>query len=254
MKSTELDRCRGCGCKLSIVQSVRGLCDNPQCRRKDVGYQEQQKRQATLQHIRQNLPPSWPSNIAIAILPRNTRRLVPLSSARIKAHRQHLEQIIQEAKTLSHQNETTATTSGISPAQTELPVLDAACGLCRGDCCYTGGTTAWLEAATIQRLQWQNIPVSETRIVEYYLSYLPEISFENSCIYHAENGCSLPRKIRSNVCNQFLCRGLAEVVTILSAEPGMGVAASMRGNTSNELALIDSLGILDRTTENTAKD
>ena len=247
MKAIAKSVCRSCGTALSITQSIRGLCDDPECRRKDVPYQEQLRRQAIIQTIQQQIPESWRS-LPVALLPRNTQSLTPLSQIRIAAFREFLSQTVTQAKALSESAaETTASTNGIPANQADLLVLDAGCALCGGECCQTGGNTAWLEPATIQRLNWQSLAISEQRIIEHYLSYLPHVSYENSCIYHAERGCTLPRKMRSNVCNQFLCRGLSEVWQRLSSTPsGHCVAASVIGNTVEEIALVDALGSLQK--------
>lgn len=249
MQAAVTKKCRGCGRPLSIVQTVRGLCERADCRRKDVAYQTALRRAATLASVRASLPANWPADRQIALLPRNSQQLVPLANDRISRLRLHLEQITIEAGSCAADAlniETQASSNGIKPELTALSPLDAACGLCGGHCCHTGGDTAWLEAATIRRLGWQSLGLSDARIVAYYLSFLPASSYENSCIYHAEYGCRLPRKIRSNVCNQYLCRGLAELVSGLSAKPGTCVAATLNGNTVAEIALLDAAGILEK--------
>lgn len=244
MTTTSQAICRGCGVSLSVIQRVRGLCDNPECRRKDVSYQTQLKHQALLVSIRQRLPESW-RPLPIAVLPHNDLALTKLGSERIEAFRAFLADTVRQARTQSAPAvETSAPTNGITDDQAELPALDAACGLCGGHCCYTGGNSAWLEAATIQRWLGTDIAVSEQRIVDHYLSYLPEFSYEHSCVYHAAQGCSLPRKLRSNVCNQFLCRGLSEMLNGLSAKSEHCVVASVNGSTVKSVALFDALGIL----------
>lgn len=245
--------CRGCGSALSRIQSIRGLCDNPECRRKDVNFQQQHRREATIQIIRNHIPDSWPANASLVFLPRNTHRLTPISGARVEALRRHLEQIVTVARTLPDQDadavtETSATTNGVDAQQSTLPALGAACGLCGGHCCATGGNSAWLEPGTIRRLQWQDLFLSDARIVDHYLGFVPAISYENSCIYHAVDGCCLPRVIRSNVCNQYLCDGLAELANGLSTEPGICVAATLAGNTPMEVANMDAIGVLEKFT------
>jgi hypothetical protein len=51
-----------------------------------------------------------------------------------------------------------------------------------------------------------------------YLSYLPEKTFKESCVYHTETGCSLPRDMRSHVCNDYLCDTLYELKDLFSRE------------------------------------
>lgn len=242
--------CRGCGAKLTVLQIVRGLCDDPECRRKDVAYQEELRRLYTLTQIRESIPKSWHPDTALALLPRNQQRLIPLGRERINAHRRYLEQIVQETAELHDAGitptETSATTNGVSPTQANLSVLGAACGLCGGYCCNTGGNTAWLEPASIARLFRQAPSVARDGIVEHYLCHLPETSYENSCIYHAENGCSLPKNIRSSVCNQYICRGLAELARAVSCDSCHCIAATMAGSRVDEMALVDAQGILDK--------
>jgi hypothetical protein len=239
--------CRSCGITLTILQRVRGLCDQPECRRKDIPYQEQLRRKATLQRIREKLQHAWDQNAPIALLPSNTRPLVALPSERIEAHLQYLSRIIvqaREGKDVEQTAETQASTHGISPLLSDLPALPVACGICGGHCCSTGGDTAWLEAATIRRLGWHAVGVSDERIVNYYLSFLPDSSYQDSCIYHTEKGCNLPRTIRSNVCNQYLCRGLADLATGLSIRPASCVAASVAGTAIYKIAIMDAMGVV----------
>ncbi|MCQ8104765.1 hypothetical protein NP590_11665 [Methylomonas sp. SURF-2] len=234
---------------MSTLQRIRGLCDNPECRRKDVGFQQERRRGTTMELIRHRLPASWPANAAVAVLPRNSRQLVPIDVTRVEALRQHLERIVIEAEALPdaecESKETSATTHGVEPQQAEMPALAAACGLCAGHCCATGGDSAWLEPTTIRRLQRQLPPLAAPRIIGHYLDYVPETGYQDSCIYHAENGCRLPRQLRSNVCNQYLCKGLAEIVQGLEGSAEPCVTATVIGVSPVSVALIDALGVLD---------
>ena len=45
-------------------------------------------------------------------------------------------------------------------------------------------------------------------IVAEYMARIPEESFEKSCIFHGQNGCSLTRVQRSDTCNNYLCSSL----------------------------------------------
>jgi hypothetical protein len=40
---------------------------------------------------------------------------------------------------------------------------------------------------------------------------LGERTYENSCVYHQQQGCGLPRELRSDICNSFECEELAEL-------------------------------------------
>jgi len=243
--------CRGCGCKLDVLQRVRGLCGDPECDRKDVPYQESKRREWLLATIRQQIPNTWNSTLPIALLPRNERLLAPLPETRYETHRSYLLKIVKEARTCYENGgellaEPSAPVNGISSIDAKLPVLSTACGLCRGECCYTGGNSAWLRPATIQRQQWFRLGVSDKRIVDFYLSYLPVTSFEESCVYQGEYGCTLPRTLRANICNQFLCKELGNLVSVLSENEGTScIAAAINNNSVECMATVDALGVLE---------
>jgi hypothetical protein len=42
-------------------------------------------------------------------------------------------------------------------------------------------------------------------VLDAFLSRVEESTSEDSCVYHGENGCSLPRHMRSGTCNGFEC-------------------------------------------------
>jgi len=98
---------------------------------------------------------------------------------------------------------------GGDPQRVELPILgnfDAACGVCWGACCAYGGNAAFIGGATVRRLRNARPELSDTDIVEHYMSAIPDLTVENSCILHGQQGCALPREQRSSICNDFWCR------------------------------------------------
>src|SRR5947207_663974 len=64
------------------------------------------------------------------------------------------------------------------------------------------------------------VPISAERV--------PEVGYENSCIFHGKQGCTLDRSLRSDVCNSYFCGGLQgyltgdEVVTPTMIIAGVG--------------------------------
>ena len=40
-----------------------------------------------------------------------------------------------------------------------------------------------------------------------------------SCVYHTDIGCSLPRNMRADTCNEFLCDTLIELDRLLNKTP-----------------------------------
>lgn len=101
---------------------------------------------------------------------------------------------------------------------TEDVVFRNCCRLCRGDCCEAGGDHAFLSIKTMRRVREAQPELSPNAIVSRYVDHLPPTSLVGSCIFHGALGCSLPREMRADLCNRFLCKGLLETRQILSQE------------------------------------
>jgi hypothetical protein len=89
-----------------------------------------------------------------------------------------------------------------------LPVVAQACATCQGNCCVQGGDRAYLDVETILRFLKKHPELEAADLAESFLSHVEEYTYENSCIYHGVNGCSLPRDARSTTCNGFECAGV----------------------------------------------
>jgi hypothetical protein len=57
--------------------------------------------------------------------------------------------------------------------------------------------------------------------VAAYVARVPAATVPGSCVFHGADGCGLPREMRSDTCNRYLCDGLVE----LRAELGRRAAA-----------------------------
>jgi hypothetical protein len=47
-------------------------------------------------------------------------------------------------------------------------------------------------------------------IANLYISQVPHESIEGSCLFHGKKGCTLNRRLRSDICNDYYCSGLYE--------------------------------------------
>ena len=80
-----------------------------------------------------------------------------------------------------------------------------ACAACRGHCCRNGGNDAYLDENAIA-LAWAQHPrLSKRGLMRLYLDAIPDRAFADSCIFHAKDGCSLPRSLRAPVSGAYLC-------------------------------------------------
>ncbi len=103
-------------------------------------------------------------------------------------------------------------------------LLGAACATCRGECCTAGGTHAFLRPDSLVRvrayLSRDGATVDAQQIEAEYARHLPVRHYRGSCVYHTPTGCALPRTLRSNLCNRYLCGGLTQLSRALDASGG----------------------------------
>jgi hypothetical protein len=57
------------------------------------------------------------------------------------------------------------------------------------------------------------------QVLAAYMAYLPDESFEDSCVNHTETGCALPRDMRSSVCNGYVCESLMKLKDLFADTP-----------------------------------
>lgn len=87
-----------------------------------------------------------------------------------------------------------------------------ACKACRGHCCSKGGNDAYLDENAIAQA-WARYPrLSKRGLMRLYLDAIPGKAFADSCIFHAEHGCSLPRSLRAPVSEAYLCGPLMRLM------------------------------------------
>ena len=99
-------------------------------------------------------------------------------------------------------------------------VLGQACATCQGFCCHRGGEEAYLTVATVSRFMDAHPALGRDAVVEAYAARAGGTTYEQSCVFHRRTGCALPREMRSDTCNDFLCGPLVELQrAVLGAGP-----------------------------------
>ena len=157
----------------------------------------------------------------------NARRL---PRWRRRALRAHVERIVDAARAA---RDTTAATAAPPRAPEAAPevapevaaalgaVLGQACATCQGFCCHRGGEEAYLTVATVTRFMDAHPALGRDAVVEAYAARAGGTTYEQSCVFHRRTGCALPRAMRSDTCNDFLCGPLVELQrAVLGAGPG----------------------------------
>lgn len=122
-------------------------------------------------------------------------------------------------------------------------ILGLSCATCRGECCTAGGDHAFLREDSLTRVRLQNPLVGESELMAVYASHLPARNYRGSCVYHTTGGCALPRALRSNICNRYLCGGLTQLKRALESSGSnaafVGAADSVH---LRRMAVIDASG------------
>jgi hypothetical protein len=205
-----------------------GVCAAPDCRRAIVTqqareYHEQRVRQEQIlreqaqqlrDHVMNHFGIQAPESFLLAVIPAAVHRVTRLPALRWREFRNHLQSLIDRATALP-----------ISPAVDQEPVTESAsiqdarlqaasgnaCACCQGSCCRGGAYThAYLGVETLQRYRAAHPDQSPRQVLAAYMRHISDETCEGSCVYQRADGCSLPREMRANICNDFYCGGLRE--------------------------------------------
>jgi len=87
-----------------------------------------------------------------------------------------------------------------------------ACATCRGHCCSKGGNDAYLDENAITQAWARHPRLNERGLMQLYLDAIPKKAFADSCLFHAKDGCSLPRSLRAPVSEAYLCGPLMRLM------------------------------------------
>jgi hypothetical protein len=153
----------------------------------------------------------YPDDEALpVIVPQNQRSLVPTSPERVRRLREHLERLV-----ISMRRAEPASMVRPGPEGFAAQVAKVACTLCRGWCCQNGADDAFLDEATLARVPPGLATTAE--VIERYIERVPDVGYQDSCIFHGAKGCTLDRSMRSDVCNAYFCYGLHSFITSVEA-------------------------------------
>lgn len=152
-----------------------------------------------------------------ATLPYNNRSLTPLPRDRRKDFVERLTALATRA--VGERADLAASGIRYGRRQPQLqsatpdPLIQTGCATCRGHCCWQGGTHAYLSEDTILDFLHDHPGACAEQVVAAYAAYLPGHSVDNSCVFHAAQGCALPRTLRSALCNRYECPELVHLAS-----------------------------------------
>ena len=98
-----------------------------------------------------------------------------------------------------------------NPLHNQVPI--AACSTCRGYCCMGGGEHAFFDFDSLAFRAEQHGIESVEEVIHTYRELLPEQTITDSCVFHTDRGCNIPRDLRAFTCNSFVCAGLDDFLS-----------------------------------------
>ena len=229
--------CHYCKAILTYSQSIAGnVCSNIQCIlswRDDLQGKENLRKQkkhdielafvanakSYCNELLKNENNEIVASVAIGIVPANEAEVTDLPQTRIDEFISYLIKCAKDAERylVAENFESTikpSQTDSLINAETEFErkALVQACSTCKGFCCLKGGEKyAYQDVNNMLHFMQNTINKDSKAIIQEYLDYIPAQSYKNSCVYHTEDGCNLPRNMRAEICNKHLCKGLLKI-------------------------------------------
>lgn len=202
-------------CRATHLQRrVRQVYEGKQQRASDEALCRKEHALAHRNRLAAELQITTPQSFPTFALPAQEKPLVPLAENRKALFRQYLDRIVQEAFAGTRSPEAPPFSQAEDTANCRdeiVPILRAGCAVCRGRCCGQGGDHAFLTVALFLRFRAQHPQATPEDVYREYDSRLAERTYEDSCVYHQEQGCGLPRDLRPDICNSFECVELDEL-------------------------------------------
>lgn len=244
---TSRKRCVVCDRPLTVHQEVSGgTCARNYCRQQEIIRQAREAREEAdreqYARAREHYDSlvtapglAVPADAFVVVLPANPAGVTRLPEERKAAIVDHVRQKTLEAIE-ALRDPAAASPDPRNPfavysvRDEDRSTLGAACATCRGRCCLTGKEHAYITRATMKRFLDSHPGADTERAAESYARHLPESSYEDGCVFQGPDGCTLPRDLRSDTCNTFLCPPLVSLKSHLQNEAGKSIfAAAMIG-------------------------
>lgn len=180
--------------------------------------------------VARHLGLAGPEKVDLVVLPAMTVRMEPVTGAR------------KDRLAASIDAEFYARKDRTKVRQTATPLDDASllavCRTCRGACCKAGEDHAFLTRAVLSRVKREQRMATDASLLESYLDRVPTDARAGSCIYHGAMGCALPRAMRSETCNRFLCLPLKQLGRDFSSDGYAQLAVSSDAEDADRMLLL----------------
>src|SRR5271165_1883098 len=149
------------------------------------------------------------SGTVIVTVPLLDATLEPPPPGRIRALKRHLVQSLRDLRAAKRPDRLIQKTSP-EPAGFTAAVLGQGCATCQGHCCKGGGDHAYIDERTMARVRRDHPELDARAVIGLFLARLAPRSYQNSCLFHGPDGCTLGRGLRAELCNAYYCNGLQD--------------------------------------------
>jgi hypothetical protein len=241
--------CQICGFKLDPDTSANA-CDQPYCREELEERMTRARRQLELQasreaaalrkerELRELRPGEIPAEVLLTVLPGTNRAMAAQHPERRTLLRERLTGLMEDADA-DPEGPTGDPIAVEGPPGPGDLLTRGACTACRGHCCRLGEDHAFLRPATLRRFRKTHPEWTVVEVVDAYLARVPAVATEGSCVFHGREGCTLPRAMRSDVCNRYLCDDLERAHKAAAGSKAPILAVCIDGTTPLRTVLLD---------------
>lgn len=205
-------RCPTCGDPVDPLQATEpdGGCHRDACRRAartrwTAETRDVDRRRRAVGRARLRASGIDPDAGPWTVVPANDAGSVALDPAQVDAFRAHLHRVLND---LTVHGRPTHSTPPLPMAPAETAAVRRACATCRGWCCRRGGSHAFLDALSLDRVRRRYPDDSAAELEARYRTHLGATHLDGGCVFQGETGCRLPRPLRSDTCNSWLCPDL----------------------------------------------
>ena len=177
----------------------------------------------------------------LVTVPLLSETLEPPPPGRVRALKRHLVQSLRDLRIAKRPDRLIQRTVP-EPVGFAAAVLRAGCATCQGHCCKGGGDHAYIDERTMARVRRDNPDLNARAIIGLFLARLAPFAYKGSCLFHGEEGCTLGRGLRAELCNAYYCNGLQDFLKRTDVPDSIQIVAARNGieHRSSVISRLDS--------------
>ncbi len=133
------------------------------------------------------------------------------------------------------------------------PVENATCAACRGNCCARGfRNLAFIRPADVARFRRRDPEATPDSLTAAIMAYVPDKHVKDSCLFHGEFGCTIPREQRSTTCNGYKCGWLQKIIEMEKDGNAPRLVAGLEDGRPKRAFFVDAKGGLSEVPVNSS--